>query len=127
MSPRTLKKTVDGSPTNTFRQIFERAHQEEESGNWLSAANLYRTLIRMQPDNLEVIVNLGNYHFHQGELGVAIEIYRAALQLHSDCTEAWYNLGNALDESHRFSEAVHAFEMALKLIQLDSEIHLIWR
>ena len=57
---------------STFRQIFDRAHQEEESGNWLSAANLYRTLIRIQPDNLEVIVNLGNCHFHQGELGVAI-------------------------------------------------------
>ena len=121
--PSDAQKTVDGSPMSTFRQIFDRAHQEEESGNWLSAANLYRTLIRIQPDNLEVIVNLGNCHFHQGELGVAIEIYRAALQLHSDCTEAWYNLGNALDESHRFSEAVHAFEMALKLDSTRFEIH----
>ena len=45
-----------------FRQIFGRKHQEEQLGNWLSA-NLYRTLIRMQPDNLGS-VNLG-VHFHQ--------------------------------------------------------------
>ena len=118
-----VQKAEDESPMVRFRQIFERAHQEEQLGNWLSAANLYRTLIRMQPDNLEVIVNLGNCHFHQGDLGVAIEIYRAALQLRSDCTEAWYNLGNALDESHCFSEAIHAFEMALKLDPKRFEIH----
>ena len=109
--------------TQSLEKYLAAAIAAELNEEWQAAAQAYRGMIRLEPQDVTAIVNLGNCHYRMGEFGVAIEVYRAALQVQSDCHEAWYNLANVLDETKQFEEAVTAFKTALAIAPNRFEIH----
>lgn len=71
--------------------------------------------VRLRPDYVEALCNLGNVFLDRNQPGDAEAAYLKALKLNPDFPGAHFNLGNALRNQNRFDEAVEAFERAIAL------------
>jgi tetratricopeptide (TPR) repeat protein len=83
-------------------------------GRLEDAAQAYRRLTELQPDNAWAFQMLGSTQHALGRVGVAISNYRKAVSLGQD-SRAYANLGLAYFEQKRFDEARQAYEQAVRL------------
>ena len=74
-----LAATLHASPAPD--QLFARAAQAYDAGQFPQAAAAYDSLIQQGYHSAEIYFNLGNAHFRSGDIGHAIWSYRAAQQL----------------------------------------------
>jgi eukaryotic-like serine/threonine-protein kinase len=70
------------------------------------AIAVYRTAIRIQPDDAAAHYNLSNALRDQGKPEEAIAAYRAAIRLQPDLAEAHCNLGHILKQQGKLAEAL---------------------
>ena len=95
----------------TIKQAI-KAHRE---GKFKEAENLYRSILKVHPENLDALNNLGNILENQNKLDEAEASYRKAIELKPDLLEAGYNLGNTLLKLERLNEAEASFKKVLEL------------
>ena len=79
----------DGNPYEMAQSAL-RAYQ---SGNDARAEALYLGLIRMDPNDPENLLRLGNLYARNGKPDRAAETYMQALLISPGDTRLWYNLG----------------------------------
>ena len=112
----------------------------EEQGKWEEAIAAYQKALEFQPNCREADVNLGNILHTQGKLSsekqgyyaqlnfqlgnarkqlgdckTATVYYQKAVNLSPDFEEAYYNLGMVLQAQRHMSEAMAAYDKALKI------------
>lgn len=83
-------------------------------GDLESAEPLYRGLLRLMPDNVEVAHLLGLIEAARGRLAAGERRIRAGLVRCPDRADHWSNLGNLLVRAGRLDEAFEAFKEALR-------------
>ena len=66
----------------------------------------FRAAVKLRPNHVDAINNLGVALQCKGELEAAIECYRRAMQLKPGYVEACINLGNAMKDRGRLNEAL---------------------
>ena len=86
--------------------VFFQALACEAEGNFFEALAQYAALLEVQPDNPDVLVNIGNIKHRQGYAETAERFYRRALRIDPDHAEANYNLANILDTRGDAANAV---------------------
>ncbi|HSZ57755.1 MAG TPA: tetratricopeptide repeat protein [Tepidisphaeraceae bacterium] len=92
-------------------------------GAFAQAEQLYRQILREQPDNTEVWCRLGGVCQSLGHPDEAVKSYRHALVLRPELVPAHNNLGVILMEQGRLDEAVGSFREALRLQPDFAESH----
>ena len=98
-----MKKTIQEAVT---------AHQE---GRLQEAEHLYRSILKDDPNNLNVYNNLGVLLQSLNRFEEAIDCSKKAINLKPDYTEAHYNLGISLEKLNKFEEAEKIYRKALDL------------
>jgi len=91
--------------------LFNRAVQEQQSGNYSAAIRDYRSVLRVLPAKMEVRANLGVALAHEGRYKEAIAEYRRVLTvaphdpgLLTDLGLAYYKSGDCRDAAPEFRE-----------------------
>lgn len=79
------------------------------------AAQAFREVLRMTPDNADMLFNLGFACDKQGELDEAIRSFEAAVKLKPQFDRAWYGLGISHARHGRHAEAAKALHEAATL------------
>ena len=90
-------------------QAYARAVEHQGAGRLREAEGIYRQILAIRPDIVEVRNNLGIALADQGRVDDAISEYRMAVAQRPTFAEAWNNLGNALRRRGDLDAAIDAF------------------
>jgi tetratricopeptide (TPR) repeat protein len=103
---------VDGSREDPD-DLFDRAHDAEQTGNTAEAERLYRLLMKSDPTDASAPFNLGNMLRAAARTVEAEAAFRAATRANQAFAEAWYNLADLLDDQGRSEAAMECLRKAL--------------
>ena len=78
------------------------------------AATAYKHVLEREPDNLEVIRNLGNIAFDQEQPDPAVDYYQRYLKQKPDDLEVQTDLGTMYLSARKADEAIQAYQAVLK-------------
>ena len=79
------------------------------------AKNNYETALKIKPDFVNAIVNLGNLYFEMNDFERAIEKLSKAIQIDDKNSLAHYNLGLVYQSIGNFDKSNERFEKVLKI------------
>lgn len=94
-----------------------------EEGNLEGAIAEFRTVIRLEPDDVRAHNSLGIALETKGDLEGAIVEYRTAIHLQPDYVSAHYNLGNALNAKGDLDRAIAEYRTAIRLKPDQADVH----
>jgi tetratricopeptide (TPR) repeat protein len=93
------------------------------SSQYKKAADIYRSALKQQPNQLSWKARLGAaLQELPDHLDEAIKIHRQVISLAPNEAIAHYNLGTALKRKHEFQQALEAYKTAAKLAPKDVDI-----
>lgn len=87
------------------------------------AAELFREILKLQPEHLVATHNLARELQSQGNLSQAADWYQRALQIDPECASAWNNLGVVRQMQTNFKEARQCLERARELAPHLPDVH----
>ncbi len=99
----------------TLAQLLQEGHQHQQQGRWEDAARAYRQILRIKPNNANVIGLLGLMRLNQLRFDEALEQFDKATRLEPGVAEHHYYRGFALNGLKHFAEAAAAFQRAYEL------------
>ena len=82
---------------------------------YVEAAVIFQNVLRLDPKNLNALVNLGGVQFATADFVEAIDSFRRAAGLSPKDAVVWQNLGSACAKAEKWSQAVEAYDRALVL------------
>jgi len=91
--------------------LSQQNRWEEALGCWLKIAKIDPTRV-----SAESLVDLGNFHFTQGRLELAIACYRESISLKPDCKSGYLNLGVVLKNQGKIPEAITTCIQLLQIL-----------
>ncbi|HXV59360.1 MAG TPA: tetratricopeptide repeat protein [Vicinamibacteria bacterium] len=100
---RTLREAVNEHPEDRDLQ-FLLATQYKNLGDYELAANQYRRIIEVWPNDLEARINLGNIYFAQRDWDGALVKYNEVIGAGARLPMAFYNKSLAHAENFQFAE-----------------------
>ena len=86
-----------------------------QTGRLTEAEALYRRLVEIFPESVDLALRLARSILLQTRLEEAIAIYRTLLERHPDSSDVQYGLGKLLDQIGRLEEAAGHFAEAVRL------------
>ena len=104
-----------GMPEKTaaeMHQVFATAVDLHRSGHFQQAEQLYRTLLKVQPQHTDALHMLGVLANDHGQHDQAAAFISRAIALDDRHAAFYYNLGVALQKSERLTDAVNAYRTA---------------
>jgi tetratricopeptide (TPR) repeat protein len=106
-----------------LQSLFLRAIQAEERGQKMTAMDLYRNILAIDPAYTAALINMGTLLYHQKQYGRAEELYRRATESDRSYVLAFFDLGNVLDELDRPDESIDAYRTAISLAPGYADAH----
>jgi tetratricopeptide (TPR) repeat protein len=107
----------------TVNQIFEQAIKFHREGKLEEAERLYRSILKIQPEHIDVNNNLGVLLRVFGRLEEAEASYKKAIEFKPDNTAAHNNLGTVLRDLGKQAEAEASFKKAIEFKPDYAEAH----
>jgi tetratricopeptide (TPR) repeat protein len=89
-----------------------QADLQRRLGDPEAARALYRRVQQAEPDNADVLLDLGAYYFYKRDYGGAIRYFREAGAARPGNAAAFFALSQAYSESYHFTESRRALEQA---------------
>ena len=86
-----------------------------QHGYFDQAAESFRQVIAVKPDNADAYYNLGTLSLRRHDLKQAREYLEQTVKLRSDYPEAWNNLGMMAAEQNEVDEAIDLFKRSVAL------------
>ena len=80
-----------------------------KQGDTEHARTEFQTALQEQPNDAELLNDLGYFHYQIGENAEAENDLRQALALNTNLKRAWVNLGKVLARRGRYEESCEAF------------------
>ena len=99
------------SPQPTFEQAIE-IHQQ---GNLPEAEEIYRALLKTQPERPDVLHLLGMLQAQRGNLAAALELIGRAIEIDPDNAVAHSNLGNVFRALKQPQQALSSYDRAIAI------------
>jgi tetratricopeptide (TPR) repeat protein len=78
-------------------------------------SEVYERVVKRQPNQLWLLLDLAHHYFDKGEFDKAEEKYRAVLEFEPEFAPAWIYLGRSRFRDHRLEEAKVALEKGVQL------------
>jgi predicted O-linked N-acetylglucosamine transferase (SPINDLY family) len=99
----------------TIQQDFDLALQHHQAGRLQEAEQIYRQILRQQPEHVDALHLQGLIAHQAGQSKLAADLIRRAIALRPDFAEAYSNLGNALKDDGQIEQAIYACRRAIAL------------
>ncbi len=99
----------------TIAEAIARAFQIQRSGDLLQAEEIYRQILRVDPNHLDALFLLGTVCLKLGKLDDAVVNYERGLRLWPNYPSALNNLGVAFAYQGRLQEAATVYQQVLRL------------
>ena len=114
----------DASPTRSseLASAFSRALVFHQVGRLSAAEEMYRQILKAQPNHFDTLHLLGVIHHQRGDHVAAVCHFDAALKINPALVSAYNNRGIALEQLKRFEEAVASYDQAIILKPGDADI-----
>ncbi len=98
-----------------------------EQGEYDAAYQHYQAFHEHLPNDVRALVNLGTLAARRGQEETGIAAWERAVQLDPEGqTMAWANLGDAYMRANRVTDAIRAYEQALRAPVVDERQRLEW-
>jgi protein O-GlcNAc transferase len=94
---------------------FQLALEQYQAGNLQKAERICLEILKVQPDNAEVMHFLGVIFYGAGNYDIAIENINNSLLLNPINAAAYYDLGNAYFEKSHFEDAITYYQKAIEI------------
>lgn len=120
--PARTPVVPEPAPALTGDDWFERAIALEEH-DVEAAIDAYRRALRLRPDHVEALINLGRLHAEAGHGDAASDCFAQALALDPTDATALYNLGVVAQDGGREADAIVYYTRALELEPGLAEAH----
>ncbi len=85
-----LRAYVEANP-NDREALRQLANMNYDIGNWQRAGELYERLLKLEPDDVDTMTDLGAAYRHQGRTDVALELFRKVKRLAPDHWQSRFN------------------------------------
>ena len=108
-----LRRVLRAAPSAEAWSLHGAARQQ--LGDLSGAVASYQAALKLAPDHLPALGNLGFALNECGRFAEAEAILRRAIGLSPDFAAAWFNLGSVLVRQGRMVEAVDAYAAVLRL------------
>jgi protein O-GlcNAc transferase len=105
----------------TAKGHFEKGNEFVEAMQFAEAAEEYEKALEIEPDNVDVMSNLGVTYYRLGELDKAIEIYTKAIAIAPEDADIHSNLAAAYVQKQE-PGATDQLDMALEQYQKAIEL-----
>ena len=102
-----------GQPAPQVQEYIQSAVRAEQSGDWLSAEQAYRSVLELQPDIPQVHAKLGLVYQFQGKYPQAVESIQKALKLDPSLPDVHFFLGLAYYGMYQYPRAIESFQKAI--------------
>ena len=106
----------------TAEEHFKRGNELSLSGDFERAIEEYRQALEIEPDNVDLMSNLGVAYYNLGELDKAIVQYSRAIEIAPNDPDIRSNLAAAYVQKHQLSGALEHLESALAEYQKAVEL-----
>lgn len=108
-----------GEPTEDH---FKRGNELSLSGEFEQAVAEYEQALEIEPENVDMLSNLGVAYYNLGQLDKAIDQYSKAIEIAPDDADIHSNLAAAYVQKHQTSGASDQLERALEEYQTAVEL-----
>ncbi|PZD73409.1 TPR repeat-containing protein YrrB [Acaryochloris thomasi RCC1774] len=102
-------------PQANVQQLFNQAVHWHRQRNFSQALEVYQQVLSLEPNHVDVRVNMGSLLKQMGRLEDAIATQKKALTLQPNRSDIWFNLGNTLQAQGNAAEAESAFRQSIQL------------
>ncbi|HET6592661.1 MAG TPA: sulfotransferase [Xanthomonadales bacterium] len=100
---------------NPGRKALALAAEHQQAGRWAEAEQLYRDLLRNNPNDVNALRLLAGCSLHAGRSREAERLLNRAVAQAPDYVEARLDLGRVFRDQHRLEDAITQFEKAAEL------------
>ena len=98
----------------TTEETFALALQNHNKNNLRVAENLYKEILKINPNHANAHNNLGIVLEQLGESKKAMICFQKAVQINPNFAHAYYNLGKVFYALNEIQKAINCFEKAIK-------------
>lgn len=106
-------KPVFNQKVDKLRVKLEQALDEQRRGNLDRAKELYREILKKDPNNFDATHLLGVIHYQKKDFETAVKLIKKSLEFRPDEKSALNNLGNALSDLKKYDESIRCFTKAI--------------
>ena len=102
---------------------LKRAQNAVLSRDFVLAARLFKTILKSEPNNIDVLSQLGSTYVRSGDDEKALEVYKRIDQIDNMNFDALNNLGGIYRRLKRYEESIMVLERALATGANPNEIY----
>ena len=99
----------------TTEETFALAIENHKKNNLQIAENLYKEILKTNPNHFESIYYLGTLLAQTKRFDLAIPLLHQAIQIQPNYADSHYNLGVALQELGKHQKAINSYEKAIQI------------
>ena len=107
----------------TIDETFALAVQNRQKNNLQVAENLYKEILKTNPDHFESIFDLGTLLAQIKRFDLAKPLIQKAIKIQPNYARAYNNLGNVLSELGENQKAISSYEKAIQIQTNYSQAH----
>ncbi|MBI2337509.1 MAG: tetratricopeptide repeat protein [Deltaproteobacteria bacterium] len=108
-----LAPNTDGN--KNLANIIQKGKKSFEIGQLEHALKLFQEALLIDPNNSEVLNNLGMVYRQQDNMNEALKYYQLAIEKNASCAECFNNMGVVYTKQNSFKEAGESFIKAITL------------
>jgi len=97
-----------------IKELFELAFQHQKENNLLYAQNIYEKILKLNPNEIATLNNLGNLLRQMKKYEEAFFYYESALKIKPQDLITNYNVGLLFYRQDKFEKSVNFFKNAIK-------------
>ncbi len=98
----------------TIKKTFTIASQNHQKSNFKVAENLYKKILKINPNHFESIFYLGVLLLEFNNFDRAKQLFQKAIRIQPNYAPAHNNLGMVFQELGEFEKAISSYQMAVK-------------
>ncbi|HAE38382.1 MAG TPA: hypothetical protein DCG57_07060, partial [Candidatus Riflebacteria bacterium] len=106
----------------TAQEFFEKGVDLQQRGLFDHAIEEYDRALRLDPDNINIMLNLGAACLQKGLSDRAVKLLKKVLETEPDNSMALYNIGKAYVYREEYETALAHFNRAAALLPEDADI-----
>ncbi len=107
----------------TLAEAFQVAVQHHRAHRLDQAEAVYREILTVQPDQVEVLYSLGVLARQKSNDTEAEKLFQAVLQVEPESFKAWFSLGNLYQGQGQWAAAVSAYQRAVEIRPQEAAIY----
>jgi tetratricopeptide (TPR) repeat protein len=108
-----------------LRRLMALGAEHQKEGRLEEAEQLYRRVLRQQPEHVDALRLLGQIAYKAGRITEAGRLLERAIAIAPDFTAAIIDLGRILKEQDRYEEAIGCFDRVLALEPDNAQAHYL--